>query len=537
MSSETVVLVGFENQPNLGIGYLAAVLSQNGFDVEILDFGSGKETLLERILDADPLIVGLSIIFQYYTSDFADLVAFLRRNGVRCMVCAGGHYPSLRSEDVLQAIPGLDCVVRFEGERTLLEMAQRLKAGRDWRDLESIAYLENGEYVQTALRPLIPDLDTLPVPERHTAPYQCLGVRSTSILASRGCPQGCSFCSIRRFYAIPPGRVRRSRSPENVVQEMLQLYEEHDVRIFLFQDDDFSLMSKRDRAWATAYVEQLRQTGLDEAIMWKINCRADEVDGEMFNDFKSAGLFLVYLGLESGNETGLKTLNKHITVDQNREAVDVLKQVGIRYEFGFMLFDPSSTFDLVLENVAFLREICGDGSSPAPFCKMLPYAGTDVEETLREERRLRGDVRHPDYGFEDPQLDAWFEYLSDVFRPWVFDKQSVLSHLRWAWFEIDVLEQFYPEVPYLSVYRERLTALTSRYNEIFFRIIEDSAEVLRAQGPGSYALRSIRTAAEEQRRWLEQQLDYQRSGFFAQPGLPPELAESDLETVEEATSV
>lgn len=515
MPAKRVALIGFEDQPNLGIGYLAAVLTEHGFLVDVLDFRSGKETILERIAETEPLIVGLSLIFQYYTTDFAELVAFLRRHGVTSMICAGGHYPSLRSEDALRSMPGLDCVVRFEGEYTLLEMAQRLAAGEDWRDLPSIAYLADGAYVETPLRPLIADLDTLPVPRRPPA-YDCLGIRSTSILASRGCPRGCSFCSIHRFYAIPAGRVRRTRSPGNVVEEMVQLYDNDDVRIFLFQDDDFSLMSRRDRAWASGFLDGLREAGLDDSVIWKMNCRADEVSEEVFADFKSAGLFLVYLGLESGNEEGLKTLNKHVTVEQNREAVETLKRIGLRYEFGFMLFDPSSTFDLVLENIRFLRSVCGDGSSAAPFCKMLPYAGTDVEETLRKEGRLRGDVRHPDYGFEDERLDAWFSYLSDVFHPWVLGKDSLLTHLRWAWFEMDILEHFYPDVENLTEYGRRLKTLTGWYNESFFRIVEGSAALAKAGWAGGYGLQSMRSAAERRRHWLEQELEGQRSGFFAQ---------------------
>jgi hypothetical protein len=288
-------------------------------------------------------------------------------------------------------------------------------------------------------------------------------------------------------------------------------------------------MSRRDRDWAAGFVEALQEAGLHESVMWKINCRADEVEQETFAHFQSTGLFLVYLGLESGNETGLRTLNKQITVRQNREAVETLKELGLRYEFGFMLFDPSSTFDLVRENVGFLREICGDGSSPAPFCKMLPYAGTDIEETLREQGRLRGDVRHPDYGFGEERVDRWFSYLSDVLQPWIVGNQSLLSHLRWAWFEMDVLKRFYTDVRKLPEYDQRLTFLTARYNEIFFRVVEESAAIFEAGWADWYALQALHAAAEEQRRWLGKELDHQRGGFFAQAGLPLELVECGFE--------
>ena len=93
---------------------------------------------------------------------------------------------------------------------------------------------------------------------------------------------------------------------------------------------------------------------------------------------REAGLYRVYMGLESGSEEGLTTLHKQITVEQNLRAVATLKMPGIMFEFGFMLFDPSTTFESVAENLAFLRTIVGDGAAAATFCRMIPYDGTPV---------------------------------------------------------------------------------------------------------------------------------------------------------------
>jgi radical SAM superfamily enzyme YgiQ (UPF0313 family) len=83
---------------------------------------------------------------------------------------------------------------------------------------------------------------------------------------------------------------------------------------------------------------------------------------------RDAGLFLVYMGLESGSEQGLETLAKGVDVQQNLAAVRVLKELGLTFEFGFMLFDPSTTFASIRDNIAFLRAIVGDGSNAAVFC-------------------------------------------------------------------------------------------------------------------------------------------------------------------------
>ena len=106
--------------------------------------------------------------------------------------------------------------------------------------------------------------------------------------------------------------------------------------------------------------------------------------------------------LNRATKKASSTLNKSITVEQNLAAVDTLKQLGIRFEFGFMLFEPSTTFATVREDLAFLRRIVGDGSTAAGFCRMLPYDGTPIKDELIRTGRLRGDVCNPYYDFLDP---------------------------------------------------------------------------------------------------------------------------------------
>lgn len=516
MANHKILLVAFGDQENLGVGYLAAVLMQHGFDVEILDFRRGNEAILQRVLETKPLIVGLSIIFQYYTPAFAQLIRFLRANGVQATICAGGHYPSLRSEDALRAMPGLDCIVRFEGEYTLLELAQHLAAGRDWHDLPSLAYLSSGAIATTPLRPLIGDLDTLPFPVRWGQPVQCLAIPIASMVASRGCPRACSFCSIRRFYEIPPGPLRRLRSPGQVVEEMRELHDQIGARIFIFQDDDFALMSRRDKEWAREFVNCLDRQGLSGRIMWKINCRSDEVEPELFGELKQAGLFVAYLGIESGNSEGLRILNKQITLDRNRSAVKMLKHLGIPYEFGFMLFDPSSTFERVLDNIRFLRDLCGDGSSPIPFCKMRPYAGTEIEEQLLREGRLRGDVRHPDYPFLDPRLADWFVYLHDIFELWSIEPDSLHGQLRGVRSEICVAERFFPHIEGLGEYRARIKELVAWYNDAYCQVVEQSAPFFASPDEqDEEELEPLSRWASLQRRRIAEQLAEERAAFIA----------------------
>jgi anaerobic magnesium-protoporphyrin IX monomethyl ester cyclase len=224
-----------------------------------------------------------------------------------------------------ELLPELDSVVRFEGELTLLEMVDSLSTGKDWCQLQGLAYRHQEGVKATQLRPLIHDLDQLPYPERTLNRNAVLGRHATPLLASRGCARTCSFCSIHMFYRTAPGKVVRTRKPAEVVREMRFLLEEHGISIFLFQDDDFPLFGPAWQRWAREFVNELYRNHLPGRAVWKINCRADAVDPDLFVEMRRAGLYMVYMGLESGTEEGLKTLHKQITVEQNIRAVEILK--------------------------------------------------------------------------------------------------------------------------------------------------------------------------------------------------------------------
>src|SRR5215469_15144999 len=191
-----VMLVGFLGQENLGLGYLASVLRDADCRVEVVDFEWEAEKILAKALALDPIVIGFSLIFQFYIERFHSLIQLLRQNGISCHFTMGGHFPSLSCRQTLEFIPELDSVVRFEGEETLLDLVNCLADGNDWKEVPGIAFRQDGGIKINPERPLIADLDSLPYPERGFKPTQIMGRTATPILASRGCIRRCSFCSI-----------------------------------------------------------------------------------------------------------------------------------------------------------------------------------------------------------------------------------------------------------------------------------------------------------------------------------------------------
>lgn len=481
MSSQPadVVLIGYQDQGNLGMGYLAAVLQRRGRAVELLDVRQGGVEIAARLAHRQPLVVGFSLIFQAFLPQFQRVASHLRAVGISSHFTIGGHFPSLCHEETLAHFPELDSVVCYEGEETLLELLQRLGAGRDWRDLQGIAYLEDGAVMLNEARPLVADLDSLPFPYRPYEPDKIGGFLTLPLLASRGCARRCSFCSIHTFYRTAPGKVVRVRKPAKVVEEMLYLERYHQIRIFLFQDDDFPLWGLKGRRWAAELCERLHESGLADRTIWKISCRAEYVERGLFSMLRDAGLFLVYMGIESGVESGLDVLHKQMTVEQNLAAVQTLKDCGILFGYGFMLFDPSSSFESVRENIGFLRRIVGDGAAAATFSRMLPYGGTPIREQLRQEGRLRGDLTSPDYVFLDPRLNEYHRLLSRAVRPWIHG-EGLSYQLNYAWDELATVCRLVPGVAGSGSYRDALRLLTGESNERLFQLVEESSAAFQA---------------------------------------------------------
>jgi radical SAM superfamily enzyme YgiQ (UPF0313 family) len=491
-----VVLIGFQNHENLGLGYLASNLRRHGRTVSILDFKADFKTTLAAIKTLNPSVVGFSLIFQFYVRQFSALVNHLRAHGVECHFTMGGHFPSLSFEEVFRLIPQLDSVVRFEGETTLVQLVDAIRSGADWRSIRGVAYRKGGEIVANELQPLIRDLDELSYPDRVGRPHALLGRRIALLLASRGCARTCSFCSIHVFYRSAPGKVVRTRRPTEVVKEMLWLHRERQISIFSFQDDDFPLFGPVWRQWTREFLGELRRSGLAERVIWKISCRADSVEEELFSEMKEAGLYFVYMGLESGSDDGLETLNKHMTVQQNLRAVEILKRLGITLEYGFMLFEPSTTFSTVTTNVGFLREVSGDGSTAASFCRMVPYDGTPIRETLARSGRLRGDVCSPDYDFLDPKVTEFFELLTGLHEPigWMSGKIGVSEQLKMALHEAAVIDRLFPPMPDFPEYFGILQAIVRDANATLFELIDDIAAFVSEGRPHGWSQERLATA-------------------------------------------
>ena len=461
---QKVLLIGFQDQDNLGLRYLMSAVNASGHKASIMTYRSDPETILKRIRRERPDVVGFSLIFQYMAPDFGRVIGKLREAGVSAHFTMGGHYASFEPAEILQRTPGLDSVVRFDGETTLVKLLHCLGTGSDWRTLPGIAFRTDDGVIKVApLARVVEDLDTLPWPDRKSIDYEGHPMPTASILGSRGCPWDCSFCSIRPFYEEQGGPLRRLRSPRAVVDEMLDLHCNRNVPIFLFQDDDFLAGGKSAKRWAVEIADLLAEAGFAGEIAFKISCRSDEIDEEIIGRLIAGGLTHVYMGVESGDEEGLINMSKRLKPEAHLRAGRILKKFGLSFDFGFMLVDPFSTFRSIRQNVDFLEAFIGDGWTVAPFCRMLPYAGTPIKRRLEAEGRLLGTAFEPDYKFLDPKLDLFYDWMVQTFYDRNFTNHGLCHILRGLLFEAHLRLRRPNPVSYAQkAYLHHLTGICNR---------------------------------------------------------------------------
>ena len=405
-----------ESIEHLGFGYMAAVLRKHGYSVYIADAplnGWDNKETIENIKEYSPTIIGVSIPFQEGAADALQLIEMLRPT-FSCHITVGGIYPTFEYQGLLNDYPQIDSIVMGEGEETIVSLIDALKNGTSLSNVDGLAIRSNGRAVTTAKRHLVNDLDSLPFPSRDTLNSVIKKFNFASLVSSRGCYGRCSFCSVDGFYSSF-GPKYRIRSPENVVDEMEMLLKKYGVHNFMFNDANFIGGSGRgaDRAYEIGR-EILKRNIKCE---FRIQCRANDVDKELFKLLKEAGLSRVYVGIESGSQAQLDRYKKDITIEENLKALSTLNELGLFAKIGFIMFDRDVTIDDLLCNIQFISRIKkifnkGKLGYIYPVAKLMPLSGSAEKNKLLKDGILEGNYKNYTYKFKDKKINTLYNFIT-----------------------------------------------------------------------------------------------------------------------------
>lgn len=327
-------------------GYAASSLLEAGYDAEILDLAQCSfDEAVKRVSAASPDILAVhTVYFWENTAMLFDMLARTRREGYGGVICLYGFCPTLAWKDLLQHVSSVDCVVVGEPEETLVGLAHSVASGQPLRPLPGLAARFEGRPAFSGFRAPVEPLDKLPFPARPDIE----AAETVSILASRGCYNGCSFCLVPTLDGGRP--IWRTRSVANVEAEIraLTMLGKRDI---YFADPNFVGPGEAGGATAADLIAALSGLG----ISFGLETRASDVTESLMGSLRSAGLKSLLLGIESGNPSTLERLHKRITVAENERAIALVRDVGIDPEIGFIMFDPASTIEDIRRNLDFLQ--------------------------------------------------------------------------------------------------------------------------------------------------------------------------------------
>jgi radical SAM superfamily enzyme YgiQ (UPF0313 family) len=362
----------------LGIGYLAAVLENDGYTVDVIDCQVLKPTRRElegELTRLQPDIVGVTSATLTFEPAL-EIVRTAKQVCPKCLTLLGGPHVTVMDEETLSESPEVDIVVRGEGEQTMLELANLVfnSSMKNLGEVAGITFRKNGQISRTPDRSFIQNIDNLPYPAlKHfqLSKYRVFGKKYLPIITSRGCPFQCTFCLSSRMC----GRRFRVRSPRKVVDELEWLKDTYGAEAFGFYDDTFTFDKKR----VLEICEEMKKRNVN--LPWDCRTRVDQVSKEVLAKMRDANCQLIHFGIESGNQKMLDAMKKGTTVEQNERAIKLTKEVGISVAISVIVGYPGETVDMFKQTLDFIRRTEPDY---VYMCDAVPYPGTELYKLLKD---------------------------------------------------------------------------------------------------------------------------------------------------------
>jgi len=391
-------------EPPLGLAYLTAYLKQKGESVELIDMqGSMMDSaeLEKRLENTEAELIGISSMTPTFPAAL-KVARIVRKKIPQAKIVLGGVHPTLDPEGTL-ARDEVDFVVRGEGEEAIYGLVKALKGEGTFEEVKSLCYRDGDKLVikeksAGLVANDIPPADYAAFPvEKYIKHNEYLrGIRGISMLISRGCPYDCTFCAVHETM----GKKWRIKSPELLVNEIIDLKEKYGIEGVWFKDSIFNI----DKKWVEKFCNLLIEKKVD--IEFQVNTRIDLVDEEQIKLMKKAGLTQLDFGIESGSDRILEILHKHIKIDQIKEKIAIAHKYVKVFGF-FMIGIPGETEEDILKTFELAKELELDTSSWSIYS---PLPGS----TLYDELVAQGKVKKANFEFEEIHFTKAYEGICDI---------------------------------------------------------------------------------------------------------------------------
>jgi radical SAM superfamily enzyme YgiQ (UPF0313 family) len=412
----TAEAVGEDAAPPLGLAYIAACLRDCGHEVSIVDglgealncyqpiaglatgmrHGLSDDEILDRIHpNAD--VIGISTMFSLEWPFTRDLISKIRARFPRAFILAGGEHITALPQYSLDDCQALDCCVLGEGEQTMVDVVEAVSGQSDLREVNGLCIRDGQGHLVTQSQRRLRELGRIPRPAWDLVPIEAYldggvmtGVnfgRSMPMLASRGCPYRCTFCSNPVMW----GTLWRVREPEDVFDEMCQYIDRYQATNFDFYD--LTAIVRRD--WIVKFCKLIIAS--DRKITWQLpsGTRSEAIDSEVTRLLYESGCRYVNYAPESGSEEILERIKKKISIAKMLESMRAAVLNGINVKANLILGFPGERLGHVWDTYKFIVSMSFTGIHDLSVFPFSPYPGSALFEVVRE----RGEITLDDNYF------------------------------------------------------------------------------------------------------------------------------------------
>jgi anaerobic magnesium-protoporphyrin IX monomethyl ester cyclase len=404
--------VATDATPPLALAYLASSLEHEGFVVTgidavgeaihqysvdeqhpvILHHGLTTEEILERI-PQETKALGISIMFSIEWLFTKKLVQAIKKQRPDITIIAGGEHITACTDYVLNTCPEIDVCVKGEGEQTLIDLCHCLQHNHELSSVNGIAFNDNGKIVHTDKQKRIRDIDKIPRPNWNHFPIteyidnafthgMNLG-RTMPMLASRGCPYQCTFCSSPQMWTT----LWRVRDPEDVVDEIKGYIKKYNTTNFDFYD----LTAIIQKKWIIDFCKILARENLQ--ITWQLpsGTRSEAMDKEVCEWMFRSGCRAVSYAPESGSPTELKRIKKRANLNKMLKSMCSAVKSGIKVKCNMIFGMPGQNYKEVLENFVFFTRLAWIGVHDIACFPFSPYPGSEIFNDLINSGKIKLD--------------------------------------------------------------------------------------------------------------------------------------------------
>jgi len=395
--------------PPIGLAYVAASVRDAGHSVHVIDalgegidvveagerdcflYGLPLQEVVERIPDA-ATVIGVSSAFSFEWPANRALISLIRRRFPSALLIAGGEHITAMPEASLAASE-LDAAVLGEGEETTLAIVEASKNGADLSAIPGVAFKNGDSIVVNPRRNRIRDLDSIPWPAWDLLPIDAyldrnlgFGVdrgRAIPVLASRGCPYQCTFCSSPNMWTTR----WVVRSVAGLLDELAFYQDRYAVTNFDFYDLT-AIVKKR---WIVEFCEEILRRRMTFTWQLPSGTRSEAIDSEVASLLYRSGCRNLSYAPESGSPNTLKRIKKKIDPERMLQSIRASSAAKINIKFNIMIGFPGETHRDVLTTYRFIARMALAGAHDLSIWAFSPYPGSALFDELRERGGLKFD--------------------------------------------------------------------------------------------------------------------------------------------------